>query len=834
MRVPLGWLRDYVEIELEPEALAEKLTLLGMEVQGIERRGDEWRSVVVGELLDVSGHPSADRLSLTRVRVGNGRPDLSIVCGATNIAVGQRVPVALPGAVLPGERAIGVSRIAGAESEGMLCSGAELRLTDDAEGILILPDESPVGRPLAELLGDVVLDVDVKPNRGDALSLTGLAREVSAATGAPLRWPETEPPEEGDEIAGRLQVDVTDRALCPRFVARYLDRVTVRPSPLEVQLRLTAAGMRPVSNVVDATNYVMVEMGKPTHAFDAAAVADGRLIVRLARPGERLETLDHVERELGAETLVIADEHGALAIAGVMGGASSEVGQGTSEVILESAIFDPATIRRTGQRYGLRSEASLRFEKGQEWRLARVGADRVARLVASWSGARVWAGAVDTDPSHPAPVRVPFRPARVARLLGVPVGAAEAGELLARVGVATEPASPGDRVPVAAGEEPVPLEGPDSDGALVAIVPGHRRDLAIEADVAEEIARVRGYDSVPGQRPDTAMPAFRPDPHRLLNQLRDLLSGRGLAEVVCHAIIGPTDHARLGLAPDDPATIRVANPVSVDHSELRRSLLPGLVRVLAHNERQRRFDVGVFEVGRTHRLEGARPVESGELAILLAGDWLPRGWDQPARSADLGDVKGLVEWLAERLRLPSPGYEPAEALRGVEHPGRTALVVVQRSGGRADPRPEVEGRIELGRVTELDPRYLAGADVRAERVAFASLSLDALERLVPERISVVPLARVPAVERDIAVVVAASRAAGEVESVVRSAGGELLRDLRLFDRYQGPPLAEREVSLAYRLRLQAHDHTLTDAEVDGVVARIEAALGEQLGARLRR
>ncbi|MDQ3870422.1 MAG: phenylalanine--tRNA ligase subunit beta [Chloroflexota bacterium] len=834
MRVPVGWLRDYVEIELQPEALAEKLTLLGMEVQGIERRGDDWRSVVVGELLDVSEHPGADRLRLTRVRVGNGRRDLSIVCGATNIAVGQRVPVALPGAVLPGERAIGISRIAGAESEGMLCSGAELRLTDDAEGILILPTESPVGRPLAELYGEVVLDIDVKPNRGDALSLIGLAREVSAATGAPLRWPEIEPPEHGDATTQRVHVDVRDAALCPRFVARYLDQVTVAPSPLEVQLRLTAAGIRPVSNVVDATNYVMVEMGKPTHAFDATRVADGRLVVRLARAGERLETLDHVERELDGDTLVIADGHGPLAIAGVMGGASSEVGEGTSAVILESAIFDPVNIRRTGQRYGLRSEASMRFEKGQEWRLARVGADRVARLVAVWAGARVAVGVVDTDAREPVPVRVAFRPARVARLLGVPISAAEAGELLARVGVVTEPASRGDRLAVPTWEEPLAEDGRSSEATLVAIVPTHRRDLTIEADLAEEIARVRGYETVPAQSPDTPMPPYRDDPHRLPDQVRDLLSARGLSEVVCHAIVGPGDHLRLGLAPDDPSTIRVANPVSVDHSELRRSMLPGLVGVLAHNERQRRFEVAVFEVGRTHRFEGGQPVETNELALLVAGDWQPRGWDQEGRAADLGDVKGLLEWLAKRLDVRGVRYEPAAAVGGVEHPGRTARVVVDAQAQRAGPPAGMQGAVELGRVTELDPRYLAQAGVRAERVAFASLHLDVLERLVPERVAVVPVARVPLVERDLAVVVDAARPAADVESVVRATAGELLRDVRLFDRYEGPPLAEGEVSLAYRLRLQAPEHTLTDEEVDEVVARIEATLRDRLGARLRR
>ena len=351
MRVPLSWLRDFVDIQLTPEQLAERLTLLGMEVKGLEAWGADWQNVVVGELLAVEKHPRADRLSLTRVTVGSGEA-LEIVCGATNIAAGQRVPVALPGAVLPGDRRIERTEKMGVVSNGMLCSGDELKLTADADGILILPPETPVGTALADLYGDVVLDVDVKPNRGDVLSLVGLAREVSAVTGAPLRFPDTEPVETGPPISERLTVDVEEPALCTRFVGRWVGGVTVGPSPDLVQMRLIAAGQRPVSNVVDVSNYVMLELGKPIHTFDAAAVHDGRITVRLAREDERLETLDHVERQLTADTLLIADPAGPLAIAGVMGGAASEVGEGTTDVVVESAIFDPVSIRRTAFHYG--------------------------------------------------------------------------------------------------------------------------------------------------------------------------------------------------------------------------------------------------------------------------------------------------------------------------------------------------------------------------------------------------------------------------------------------------------------------------------------------------
>ncbi len=824
MLVPLSWLREYVDVDLTPERLAERLTVLGMEVKGVERRGADWQQVVVGELLEVAPHPGSDHLSLTRVRVGDDQPVLSIVCGATNIAAGQRVPVALPGAVLPGGRLIEVAQKAGVASQGMLCSGDELRLTGDADGILILPGDTPLGRPLVDLFGDDVLDVDVKPNRGDALSLVGLAREVAAATGASLRWPRIVLDEQGDPTASRLAVEVLDEALCPRFVGRVMDGVTVGPSPLEVQVRLGAAGTRPISNVVDASNYVMLELGKPIHTYDAAAVHEGHVIVRLARPGERFETIDHVVRDLTPDTLLIADPHGPLGIAGVMGGAASEVWDGTSAVIIESAIFDPVSIRRTAQRYALRSEASLRFEKGQEHRLARLGAERTAQLIAAWAGGRIAPGAVDTSPREPVPGRLPFRPARISRLLGISLQPAEMRGLLARVEVGTEAAQPGDVVPIGEGTEPITL-GADAGDALVAIVPTHRRDLQIEADVAEEVARVRGFETIPGRRPETPMPDYRPDPHRVDDAVRDLLAGRGLNEVVTHALLSPEDHVRLGIDPDERATIRAANPVSADHSQLRRSMLPGLLAVLVENERQRRPDVGCFEVGSVHRLVNGQPEESPQIAILVAGDQAGAAWNQPARPADFWEASGIVAWLCDRLAVGRVGTRPASAQAGVEHPGRTAEVFLTRPDGSTAP---------LGRVAELDPRYVEAAGARAGRVAVALLDLAMLREAVPAVLRHVALPRVPVVERDLAVVARADLAAGELERVIRASAGTLLRGLRLFDVYAGPPLAEDERSLAYRLVLQAPDRTLTDEEVEAALDGVIQALATECGARIRR
>ena len=824
MRVPLSWLREFVDIDFTPEALAERLTLLGMEVKGIERLGSDWSSVVVGELLDVYAHPSSKRLSLTRVRTGAGQPELSIVCGATNIEVGQRVPVALPGAVLPGDRRIEVTRIAGTQSEGMLCSGAELGLTPDADGILILDPDSVPGQPLAALLGDTILDIDVKPNRGDALSMLGLAREVAAATGATVREPRVEVPEAGDATSDHLSVTVMDVMRCPRFVARYLDGVSVGPSPIAVQVRLMAAGVRPVSNVVDASNYVMLELGKPVHTFDAAAVAEGHLIVRTAHPGERLQTLDHVARDLTRDTLVIADPKGPLAIAGVMGGATSEVGEGTTRVIVESALFEPVSIRRTAQTYGLRSEASLRFEKGQESRLARLGADRAAQLMVRWAGGRSAVGAVDTDPVDPPPARVVFRPSRVVGLLGMAMEAQEMRDILARAGIATEPAPAGASVTIIAGEGPIPLEPEAAAEALMAMVPSHRRDLTIEADIAEEVARIRGYETVPGRLPDTLMPGYRTDPRRMVDGVRDLLSGRGLNEVVTYSLLAPRDHALLGYGPDDSATIRAANPVSSEHSELRRSLLPELVRVLVDNERQRRHDLALFEIGAVHGFTDGHADERRDLGILLAGAAEPLTWDRPSRPADVGDAKGLLEWLVERVAGVRLRWEPAPMREGLYHPGRSALAVGELDSGH---------RVELGLVSELDPRYLAAWEALADRAVFARLDLDGLARTLPATRRVGTLERLPGLERDIAVVSDEKRPAGEVENVIRAAAGPLLRAVTLFDRYEGLPLAPGEISLAYRLRFEPGERPLDEGDLDRAMASVVDALSARLGARLR-
>jgi phenylalanyl-tRNA synthetase beta chain len=829
MRVPLSWLREIVDVELTPEALAARLTMLGMEVKSIVSWGEDWRAVVVGELLSVERHPRADRLSLTRVTVGVGEP-LDIVCGATNIAAGQRIPVALPGAVLPGDRRIERTEKMGVVSNGMLCSGDELGLTADADGILILPGDAPLGRPLTDLYGDTILDVDVKPNRGDALSIVGLAREVAAITGSPLRPPPTDVVESGRPTVERLRVEVLDPDLCPRFVGRWVSGVQVGPSPDRIQMRLLAAGQRPVSNVVDASNYVMLELGKPIHTFDAAAVREGRIVVRRAAAGERLETLDHVVRELDPETLVIADAHQPIGIAGVMGGATSEVTDATTEVVIESAIFDPISIRRTAFRYALRSEASLRFEKGQESRLARLGADRTARLIAEWAGGAVAPGAVDTNPVEPEPAHVAFRPTRVNRLLGTDVGADEQRALLARVGIVTARAPAGSRIRVAAGTQPLDVDAGADEVVIDATVPSWRRDLDVEADIAEEVIRVHGYDLVPAVTPHTPMPAYRHDPLSVRTAVRETLVGAGLSEVVTFALVAPRmserfpahDDGTLAGEPEQrPAgrSIVVTNPLSSQHSVLRQSLTGSLLEVVSTNLRQGRDDIAIFEVGKGYGAPADLPThEWWRLGFALTGPSQPPSPDRPARPYDLDDAKGVIELVCRRLRFPAPAFTPLTD-DATLHPGRAAQV---RAGGDL-----------VGRLGELHPATIDALDLRAERIYVAELAVAGLAGGRPPEFRVTAPSRFPSVERDLAVVVPLETPAAAVEATIRQHGGSLLRDVRLFDVYRGRPLGEGDKSLAYRLALRDDERTLTDAELDAAVAAVVAGLTADIGARFR-
>lgn len=811
MRVPLSWLRDYVDVTLSPRDLAELLTLRGMEVSAIETASADWTDVVVGRLLSVEPHPNADKLSLTTVDVGGDEP-LQIVCGATNIAPGQLVPVALVGAVLPGERRIERSKIRGVESRGMLCSAIELGLGSDAEGIHILSEGAALGTPLAELVGETVIDVDVKPNRGDALSMVGLAREIAAFTGATLREPFVEVLETDEDAADHISVRIDEPTLCPRFTARWFEGVHNGPSPEWMQRRLVAAGMRPISAVVDVTNYVMHELGQPMHAYDADAVPGGSIAVRRAHEGERLVTIDHVERRLDARMLVIADESQPIGLAGIMGGASTEVGEGTTRIILESAIFHGPTIRNTARRLALRSEASARHEKGIGDELPRNAVDRAAQLIAEITGANVAKGIVDNAPAPKRSRQVELSVERTERLLGIELTPERIETLLRPLGFTT-----------------------DRSGETVVVdVPSFRLDVTEAADLAEEIARAYGYENIPGRLPQAALPAFRPDPGGPRHRTRRILAGLGLDETVTHALIDPEDLARAGYDGSARHVVRIVNPLSQDHAVLRSVLYPSLLGSLRENVRQRRPDVWLFELGKVYWYNPGEPTpgeraaatagtgryESWELGIGLLGSPAPRSVGSASRAADVADLKGVVEALHAALGAPQPAYraETEEERHPHLHPGRAGRIV--DAAGRA-----------YGSIGEVNPR-VAGAWDLPGRPVMAAISLDQLIGLAVDTVRATPVAAAQPLDRDLAVVLAETMPVGELLRITRMSAGPMLAELHLFDEYRGPQVGEGRVSYALSLRFQPATPG-DEKSVEKALNKVRGSLRHHLDAEIR-
>ena len=811
MLVPLSWLREYVDLSLSPEVLAEQLTLRGMEVQGISVSGADWTDVVVGRLLGVERHPNADKLWLTSVDVGGDGP-LQIVCGADNISPGDLVPVALVGAVLPGDRRIERSKIRGVESQGMLCSAIELGLGEDAEGIHLLGgagDELALGSALGPIVGEVVLDVDVKPNRGDALSMVGLAREVAAITGGELRLPDASVQEDSaSQAADHVSVEIVDTADCPRFTARWFDDVQNGVSPPWMQQRLLAAGMRPISAVVDVTNYVMHELGQPMHAYDADTVPDGRIVVRRARAGETLETIDHEQRTLDERMLVIADRERPIGLAGIMGGAGTEVTPETRRVILESAIFHGPTIRNTARRLALRSEASMRHEKGIGHALPRYAADRAAQLIAEITGARVAAGIVDNDP-QPAALRVvDVEPARVERLLGIAPSGAEIAGLLAPLGFTVS-----------------------GDGPLAVTVPDHRLDVVVWQDVAEEIARAHGYDRIPGRLPEPALPPFRPDPSEPRHRVRRILAGLGLDEVVLHALIGADDLTRSGYDATDQDLVRLANPLAEQHSIMRPVPYPSMLAALAENVRQRRADPWLFEIGKTYWMGGKRGPAGAESAgtgrwetwhatIGLLGPRVPPAPGRTEPDADVAALKGLVDALHAALGAPAPSYRPesAEERHAHLHPGRAARIM------------DATAR-DYGSLGEVHPR-VAQAWGLPGRPVIAAVSMAALLSLVPEEVLVAAVPAAQPVDRDLALSVDEATPLGELLRVLRTSAGPTLVEARPFDVYRGPQVGEGRVSYAIALRFQP-EKAGDEKVVERAMNKLRGALQHHLGAQIR-
>jgi phenylalanyl-tRNA synthetase beta chain len=778
-----------VPTEHSPDELAELLTARGAEVEAVERPWRGLEGVVVARVLDVRDHPNADRLCLARVDTGSGESE--VVVGVRNMRAGDLVPFAPPGARVPSlQEPLERKPVRGVNSNGMLCSPKELLVSPDHSRILVLNEDVPLGTDFARHYGldDAVLDIAVTPNRPDLMSIAGVAREVSAATGIPFALPEAKV-EEGDEKAeDAATVEVFDLQRCPRYLARIIRGVSVGESPVAVQARLTACGMRPLSNVVDATNYVLLELGQPLHPFDLALLAGPGIVVRRAEEGERLITLDDVERPLTPEDLVIADKEKAVAIAGVMGSADAEVSASTEDVLLESANFERTGIARTARRLSLATEASRRFERGADPEAVPRAADRAVALMAEWAGGAILAGGVDVGEA-PERRRVRVRPERATLVVGLPLSMEDVTSSLERIEITATPA----------------------DGIVQAEIPGFRPDLEQEDDLVEEVIRVLGYERVGETLPAIRHPGGVPESYRFRRRIREALAAAGLLETTSYSFASAAD---LGLTGDHDA-VKVANPLAADDAFLRTSLIPGLLRAVGQNMARQVRAAALFEVGRV--FFPGDPVEEHDRVAAAFSGQAAAGYPEPARDFDFSDAKGVLEVALDGLGVSEweLGDPPP---RHTFHPARAASVYV---GGEL-----------AGEVGELAPRLLEELDL-PRRVALFELEVAVLAKNRREHVKYREISRHPPNRRDLAFIVDASVRAGELRRALIEAGGALVDEVVLFDVFTGPPVPEGKKSLAFSVDFRAPDRTVPDEEADAAVRQIVERLQRDFGAELR-
>jgi phenylalanyl-tRNA synthetase beta chain len=799
MRVPLLWLREHCSPELDTAGVAERLTMTGTKVEAIHRHGVAGvEHFVVGHVLSVERHPEADRLSVCAVQAGDGAPR-QIVCGAPNVAAGQAVAVARPGAVMPDGTRLGKARLRGVDSDGMILAEDELAIGTEHAGILELDlDGVAPGTQLAELIeiSTDVLELEITSNRPDCLSVYGVARELHAATGAPLGRPPWNQDRGSSAPLDGVSIEVQCPELCPRFTARVFKDVRIGPSPPWLKARLMAAGQRPISNVVDITNYVMLLTGQPLHAFDLDRVAGPRLVVRRARNGEQLQTLDGQVRTLDSEMVLIEDDDGPTSIAGIMGGARSEVDGQTTRVLMEVANWDGPNIHRTSLKLGLRSEASARFEKQLQPEQTLEAQAVATRLMIELCGAQVSPGTIDLGGPGPEPAAIRLRDARVTGLLGMSIPRDRQREILQALEFQTD----------------------DREDGLQVRPPAFRRgDVTREADVIEEVARLYGLEKLPATLPSRHGAYGRLTPRqRARRRAADVLTAQGLDEVAGWSFNGPETSRRLRLGPDYPE-VEIENAMSIEQSRMRRTLLGSLLDVAARNLAHGATGLRLFEAGAVFlQVEGERlPREPQHIGALLCGPVRPATWREPQPPrADFFAAKGVVAALLGALRAAHDYERSSDPFL---HPARRAVISV--------------GGLAAGWVGEVHP--LVAAEWGIEQVlAGFELDLDAVPEPPPVLYGQVP--SFPDVREDLAVVVGEDVSAAQVIDVVRSSAGELLSGVEVFDVYRDRErLGEGNVSLALRLSFRAPDRTLTDEEVAARREQITAALAQELGGRVR-
>jgi phenylalanyl-tRNA synthetase beta chain len=798
MRVPLTWLRDYVALTLPEKEIAHRLTMAGLEVTAIEKTGSSWENVFVGQVTNVSPHPNADRLRLATVSLGS--EEHTVVCGAPNVAAGQKIAFATLGAdILDGHSGkptkLKAAKIRGVESAGMVCSERELGLSEEHQGILVLAEDAPVGTLFADYYGETVLEIDMKPNRADGLSVLGVARDVAALTGTVVREPELDYTASGSPVDRLARVIIEDPDLCHRYTATVIENVRIEPSPPWMQARLTAAGMRPINNVVDITNYVMLELGQPIHAFDYDTLAEHTIIVRRARSGEKMTTLDGVDRVFGPEHLLITDPKGPVAVAGVMGGRATEVTEKTKTILLEVATFDPLSIRRTALALKVPSEASRRFAWGLPAELASIASRRATKLLVEIGGGRAASGIVDAYPVQQTETRIEVRRKRLGQVLGIEVTDDRVEGTLRSLGFG------------------VTVKPPDGWEVRP---PYWRRDVRIPDDVAEEVARIVGYELIPIEPLTGSIPPRVPQPRRELREtVRDVLAASGMQEIITYPLtsrqvlerVVPSE--RLGRA--EP--LAVVNPLNVGEECLRTSLRGSVLSTVAANQRLQPEAFSVFETSRVYLPGDELPEEVEHLVGAVTGRRIDRWGRATEAGVDFFDAKGYLERLFDRLGV-SVSYEDLEEFGMI--PGRTAEL-------------RVEGT-PIGCMGQVHPSTARAFGVDQDVYLF-EVTLDALLPYVSSVLHYRPVSRFPPVVEDLAVVVAQSVPAAQVRKEILK--HPLVSSVELFDEYVGDPVPSGRKSLAFSVSYQAFDRTLTEKEVAKARARIVGALQKALGAELR-
>jgi len=800
MKVTYNWLKEFVDFDLSPDALAEVLTMLGLEVEGMEKQGGGMDDVVVALVEEKRQHPNADKLSLCRVN--NGREVLDVVCGAQNFQQSDTVALAQIGATLPGDFKIKRSKIRGEESCGMLCSEKELGLAEESAGIMVLPAGLALGTPVFEALGlkDTLLEIGLTPNRADCLSVAGIAREIAAKLGTRARFPDMAIAEGADAAEATIGVTVEDADLCPRYAARYISGCRIAPSPEWLVKRLSAVGMRSISNVVDVTNLVMMELGHPLHAFDCDRLEGRRIVVRRAGEGELFTTLDDQQRTLTGDDLVICDAARPVALAGVMGGLNSEISDSTTNILLESAWFRPAAVRRTSKRLGLHTESSHRFERGADIGMVPRALDRAASLIAQLSGGTVARGVVDVYPVEVKQPTITLRPARAGALLGIELTSQEVADILLRLECSVRGTA---------------------EGTLEVVPPSYRIDIEREIDLVEEVARMKGFDAIPATMPIARVVSDLPTLHqRLERSVRDILVNHGMNEIINFSFTSPDAADKLLLPVDDirRTAIRLANPLVAEQSVMRTTLLPGVLETVARNTSFRSMDLRLFEIRRRYMPTSEEmPQEPLCIAGALTGSRIDTGWSSSRDAVDFYDVKGIIENLLDLLHIRGVSWV-TDAPESYYHPGKSCRVMA--------------GKRQIGSFGEIHPTVQANFGIEKPLYAF-ELDFERLVTLANQKRTISAPSRFPDSTRDIAMLAADDVQAERIVACVNGVKAQEIEQVEIFDLYRGAGIQEGFKSIAIRVRYRSYERTLTDEEIGVIHAKVIAALVSKLNVSIR-